>query len=413
MIQSKFDNLVSRYFSFMVVTYPLLVMYSFIHVKLEYLFFLVGFFLFIIKGQNSGFSFKTSKSLLSFFFYMSFVPSLIYVLIVNHSGNMLQTGTIFFFVTLCLILDNAKIDYIWKYYFYILWIAVVIFLLQELMWYTIGSRFSALIPGLEFTFYDNMTSEDMASFQVHTNRSCSIFMEPAVFAKYLIPAVVYNLGCSKKKIINFLGLSIVLILLRSGVGLILLLTCFILLLFQLPYKNRITRIIAFCFLIVISLFIGLKFTVTEYGSEQMMRINELNGDSDNVSGFQRIVRGYLLYDGLSIFEKIFGIGTKNIGAAILSSPYKIFFDGSSDVYLNGIQAILVGGGLIGLFLFGYMLFKIWDNDSTINKGIILCMTLTFFIAAEYLSATMLLFITIAILIKYHPHESCIQNIGRR
>lgn len=43
-------------------------------------------------------------------------------------------------------------------------------------------------------------------------------------------------------------------------------------------------------------------------------------------------------------QKFFGVGTKNLETVIDDSRYAFMF-GDEEVYLNGIQAILVGGGI--------------------------------------------------------------------
>lgn len=413
-----YDHLLASYFSWLVVLYPILTMYSIFHVKLEYIAIMIGVLMLCVRGYKASTQFIVEKSVILFFGYMIIMPSLIFKLIENSEGALFQTGTILFFLVLTLITITADPKLLWRYYFIIFWIALVIFFLQEISWYTLGRRFSALIPGLDFSFYGEGGGAEMAEFQKNTNRSCSIFMEPAVFAKFLIPAVIYNLKYTKKSYIRLFGLICVFLLLRSGVGFILLATCQCIYIFNLPIKRKSIKGISIACITGIIVISGMVISTTEYGEVQLARMEEVNAENVSSSGFLRVIRGYLLYDGMNTLEKIVGIGSKNIGFAIQSSPYAYMFDGVEDVYLNGIQALLVGGGVIGVVLFIFMIRDIGNRRSIISIGILSCILMSFFVAAEYLSATMLLFLSIAILErKYsqksvHIYNNGLQNFSR-
>lgn len=413
-----YDHLLASYFSWLVVLYPIFTMYSIFHVKLEYIAIMIGGLMFCVRSYKTSIHFIAEKSVILFFGYMIIMPSLIFKLFVNSEGTLFQTGTILFFLVLTLITITADTKLIWRYYFIIFWIALVIFILQEISWYTLGIRFSALIPVLDFSFYGEGGGADMAEFQKTTNRSCSIFMEPAVFAKFLIPAVIYNLKYTRKSYIRLLGLICIFLLLRSGVGFILLAVCLCVYICNLPIKRKSIKGFAIAAIIGLIIVSAIALSTTEYGKVQLARIDEVDAENDSSSGFLRVIRGYLLYDGMNTLEKIVGIGSKNIGYAIHSSPYVYMFDGVEDVYLNGIQALLVGGGVIGVILFLFMIRDIGNRKSIISIGILSCLLVSFFVAAEYLSATMLLFLSIAILERKHSqkyehiHNNGLQNFSR-
>ena len=389
-------NVTYEFISWVIVTYPILVMYSFYGIKLEYASIALGTLLVVLDWTNKKKILTVNYTILIFFAYMILIPSIIYVSFFNPNGTFLQTGTIFFFLILYLGTNYTQKKLLWKAYFAVLWVAIIIFLIQELLWYSTGSRFSALIPGLDFTYYSEIGSTEMAEMQKLTNRSCSIFMEPAVFAKFLIPTVIYNLNFTRKGNLRIFGIIVLLLLLRSGVGFMLIGICVLIYLCKMPLKNRILKIVAISSIVVIIVGGGAVLASTEYGSKIFERTEEFDSDNDQTSGFVRMFRGFFLYSGMSTAEKITGVGSKNIGCVIETSPFSYFFDGKDDVYLNGIQALLVGGGIIGLILFYWMLIKNMRWNLTINFTLLLCTGIMMFFAAEYLSATMVLYFILAI-----------------
>jgi len=325
---------------------------------------------------------------------MAIIPSFL-LFMIQQEGNMIQTGTWLFYMLILLTVKYSSSHTFWRCYNTILVIAIVFFCIQEISWYTTGSRMSGLIPFFDFSFYEDGGNQQMQEFQQHTNRSSSIFMEPAVFAKYLIPGLIVNLRYTTKYFIRILGFLIIFLLLRSGVGFLLAAVCIFCYVLYIPIKTRVNKILlilSLCGVLAGGLYVVRS---NEFVNSQFERVDEISSSAgEDASGFQRVIRGYLLYAGMSVEEKICGIGSKNISYAISQSPYRLFFADNEDVYLNGIQAILVGGGIVGLALFFLMMYKFQQKQNRMVKMTTICLIFSSFVAAEYLSATMFLYLGI-------------------
>lgn len=91
-------------------------------------------------------------------------------------------------------------------------------------------------------------------------------------------------------------------------------------------------------------------------------------------------------------QKFFGVGTKNLETVIDDSRYAFMF-GDEEVYLNGIQAILVGGGYLGLSLFLIMLCGIGHKVDFTGKMILwIFLVISLAAATYYLSLMRYIFI---------------------
>ena len=87
----------------------------------------------------------------------------------------------------------------------------------------------------------------------------------------------------------------------------------------------------------------------------MARTEELDVEQEHLSsGAIRIYRGYFVFGAMPFVEKVTGVGSGTTGDVIEHSPfYFLFYD--FERYLNNIQMLLVGYGLVGTLLFGLFL----------------------------------------------------------
>ena len=127
------------------------------------------------------------------------------------------------------------------------------------------------------------------------------------------------------------------------------------------------------------------------------------------SGFLRIWRGYFIYGALDPICKLFGIGVGSIeyAAKLIYIPGSRY-DGS---YMNGIQTLLVTGGIVGTFLFFRFLFKSFKKTSAESFIVIICMISLFFIEHMLFTAKMFLFIVIAIAVS--NNKNVFSKVGLR
>lgn len=349
-----------------------------------------------------------------FMVYMLFVPPLIsYVtgLPGNYLTSFIPFNIIFYSALFCILLPNLDMGYVIKYYRVLVIIAVAFFFFQEFAFYTIGARPTFYLP-LEM-YYEGMDMSSFSEIRETMSRSSSFFLEPAHFAQYILPyycVVVYNTLKNKKCSWEFLILTAVLFLLQSGCGYVGMLAIFVSVLFikgLVAYKVKIAMIAALVsgFFVVVYFFINNPIIV-----ELISRLDEVTSLEVDAfghqSGFLRIWRGYFIYGVLGPVYKLFGVGIGSLDyvANLLYIPGSRY-EGS---FMNGIQTLLVTGGIIGTSLFFRFIFKMYKSSSYEGRLILICMVSIFFIEHMLFTPKMFLFILIAIAVV--DDNSCLFQI---
>lgn len=389
--------LLNRYYSLLLVLCPVLFVYSLGGVNLIYLLFFTGLVLSFLL-TNCRYSLNIESGVYYFFIYMILISPLAYGLTYLQIGNYFQIGTCYFLLCVILYLNFVKKEYILKYYFVVVVFSLVFFFFQELCFEIIGHRISGIMPFLEFSYYDGVSNADMANFHENTNRSSSFFLEPAMYAQFLLPALICNMKYKMKNIIYLCCIIFSFILLRSGVGLIVSAFCILVFLYHVPFKTKLRK---YSFIVFSSLFlflIILSIARTNYAEILVNRASEFDSGNYESSGFIRMLRGYYLYSDLPLINQIFGVGTTNLSSVIQKSSIAFMF-GDDEVYLNGIQAVLIGGGIAGLFLFLLMIYRMYKQVDFTGRMILISFLIISFMASSYLSVIMLLYLVLALQFK--------------
>lgn len=329
---------------------------------------------------------------------MILIPPLAYGITYLQTGNFFQIGTCYFLLCIIMYLNFANKEFVLRYYFIIVIFSLMFFYFQELYFWVLGSRIPGVIPFLEFSYYNDVSNEDIKNFQENTNRSSSFFLEPALYAQFLLPALIYNMKYKMKSIVYMCCIILAFILLRSGVGLIISAFCMLVFLHHIPFKTQFKK---YSFIVFSYLFFSLALlwiAQTNYVVELTNRTSEFDSGNYESSGFVRILRGYYLFSDLPLINKFFGVGTSNLSNVIQKSSMAFMF-GDNEVYLNGIQAILIGGGIIGLFLFLWMIYRLCMKVNFTGKMILTSFLVISFMASSYLSVIMLLYTVLALQFK--------------
>lgn len=382
---------VNKYFCWALVLFPVAVMYSISNIPLPYLIIAIGLALVVISRKHLLLS--CSYWVTVFFCYMAVVPSLIYCLSTGSTSGLVQTGTWLFLLYILIFNEYVEKEYLELTYKRVLIASIIFFLFQELIYQLSGSRISGIIPFLDFTYYSDSSTEIFSEVQQKANRSSSFFLEPAMFAQFLIPGLAMNMKYTRNNFICFLVLLIIIVIGRTGTGLFI--GAIASLIYMLNWKggNKAFKI-TFYGVLLITGFICIRYiTQTDYYAYISSRTEEFSSDSS--SAFERFFRGYLLLSVMTPEEKLFGVGSKNL-LFVTQRPGVSAFFRDNDIYMNGIQAVLVGGGIVGLILFFLMLWKIYHKAESTGKYIILLFFAQSFMGASYLSALMLVNIIFAL-----------------
>lgn len=283
-------------------------------------------------------------------------------------------------------------------YFRVLFIPlVVLFLYQEYTFISSGSRFIFYLPiSSETAYYGDMSFDQLRKLQALTDRSCSMFMEPAYFADFMLVHLCLELFNydSRNKINNIyiLGIVLVLLLLRSGsgiIGLAILGTIKILTLYKYTKSKK-----SLFFLIVsipVLLYIAYWYSMTEVGSGLLNRQSEITNQSG--SAYDRIFRGFEIYAAMPLLNKLIGIDTSLFRNVASYNGVETVQNG---MMFNGLQTVLVSYGLIGLCLMLLICINLYKKGDIVGRSALLLFLSLSLIESIYLKPIMLLLIIIAV-----------------
>ena len=392
------QNIINKYASLSLILGPFIEPYAITDggTAMYKFFMLFNIFLFWNKGTHAIIFPKMYKQ---FLLYALLVPTLV-AFITGYISGLIGSffALLLFTINIVLVVPLVRVEYIKKYYRIAVYLCIIVFITQEVMFYISGIRFMALIP----FFHTVYKGVDMASFVARMSmegRSCSMFLEPSHFAHFLLPYLAMTLGIlhDKKKLLNIdvIVVTIVLVFLRSGNGLLVLAIIWaVAILF-----SSMNKIIKYVMIIPFSLFVAIygfsAFSDTEMGQSVLERTEELDTDFTRVSsGFIRVWRGYYVYDDQPDIVKLFGVGYGGIEDAVHKSNYQWMFKSNDDIYVNNVQAFLLSYGIFGSFLYLLFLFCICKKEKFATIMMVVTFLSLCFLDNFFCSTKMLLILAI-------------------
>lgn len=394
-------KITKKYASLALVAFPILECYNIGSIAL-YKFLMLFSCLFLT--QRAVKHFYLPRSLYLFYVYAFTIPPINAVVsgtLTNFFGSFLTP--FLFAYNLGLFLPFLDLKYLKKIYGFLVMAACAVFVLQEVSFYTMGKRFCALIPFLEL--YNGTSISQYAVVVENSARSCSFFAEPSHFAQYIIPylgIVLHDLH-QKQKIVNIqaLLLSIVLLLLRSGNGLILLGVLWGVSILFSNVKVYIKYAVVFPVSLLIVLYGYNFFSNTESGAQVLERADELSLDYERVSsGTVRVFRGFFVFGDMSTKDQLIGVGAGGIDDVVDKSNFRWMFE-QTERYLNNASAFLVAYGIIGTILFCIFLLRLCDKRQ-IGSVFLVCAFISLSMMESFFCNTrMLLYIGLASRYKYN------------
>lgn len=349
---------------------------------------------FSLIGKEKN-DFYLSKYLFAFLFYMSINQVLL--------SSDLSLSSVFsiaipgFALAISFYPFKSSYDYFILVYKILVFISVAVFFMQEAAFYIRGERIDGLLDFLPLMQRGPLDDSAYISSLRIAPRSSSIFLEPSHFAEYIAPLLAIELFKNTKVNIWALGLTITLLLLRSGNGMIILSLIWIIWVFQrIRYtKGVITKLLVLTFIFATTISIVTFYIKSEIG---IAMVERTQGLSDSTSAFMRIYRGYIVYNELPLFNQIFGLNSDNLDSTITWLGLSQYFE-EGDLYFNGIQYILLTGGVIGLVLFLLFIHSIYNHNNILGKTILLLLVVLSFTSSNYMSVSMFFYISLALFYK--------------
>lgn len=362
------------------------------------LFLVIGIFLLYYNLSNK-IRINCPKFFKTYVLYACLVPLIGFLLYGKLSPWLSSLITILlFYVVFINSIPYLNYNLIKSYYKRIVYFSCVIFLAQEIMYFILGYRFSALIPFMDVAYNYTDTAAFIAR-QVHLDRGSSIFLEPAHFAQYISGYIALCLSEKADegslKITEPAILSIMLIFTWSGNSILALICIWGLYLFKLHIKSYIKYSVVFPSVIVICVYAFSYISNTEKGSDLINRQKELDTEQSYVSsGMMRIFRGYMVYEDMPNPLKVLGVGTGYIPDVIDHSSYNRMFH-TFERYVNNIQTLLIGNGLFGTVLFCLFLLKLCQRKNRLPLFMVILFLSFCFIESFWCTSKMFLYLGLA------------------
>ncbi len=301
-------------------------------------------------------------------------------------------GLILFVLNIIIALNCTKLQYLVKYYSFLVYCSCALFVVQEITFILSGARISGMIPGLPLVYQD--ISEAYIQRMLTVSRSSSFFLEPAYFAEFLFPFIIIKLFANTKKSrIEAIAVSAIMLLVRSGTGVFLLLIVWGAWFFFGSFKKSTKYSVAVA--------LGFVFTaLLLYGGfEQSLynRTQELDFErgalGESSSGFIRFYRGYYYYAELPFINKLFGAPADVVDS--IMNLYYSFSVNKNSTFLNGAQTLLINYGFFSFVFYMRHLFQYCYKVKFEVKVIAVCcvylmLSESFFLTSKLLLCTILM-----------------------
>ena len=346
------------------------------------------------RGVNDSFLFPRN-----FVIYWAYCALSIIVLSNSFNVKYLIPGGISMFIW-CLflgILTKETNNKSLLQYFRVIFIPIgLLFVAQEVTFYLFEDRISFHLPISSMTaYYGDLSFEQLAKYNRFSDRSNSLFMEPAYFAEYLLLHLCLEFFGEegRNKLFNkyIIAIVLILLLLKSGTGLVGLAFLGTLKLISYIKTQKSWKSLALTLVLLPALYIGATYYVTtEIGSGMLKRQNELTDQSG--SSYERIFRGLELYDAMPFPNKIIGIDPSTFRE---TSNYYGVETLKEGMLFNGFQSVLITKGLIGLLLLFAVYVPIYRRSNILTKSSLGLLLLLSWIESVYLMPAMLILTLIA------------------
>lgn len=318
--------------------------------------------------------------------------------------EMIAPSILFTFCLSGLFNREIQLSFFLKLYRIVAIVNVLFFTVQEILYYVLGYRIIGILTFLPLTIGgSDFDSSEYKVGAMEAERSSAFFSEPAHFVQFLLPLLAIELFyvSDKKAYVRCVIYLLTLLALASGNAVLGL--CVITLFFIADLLRKLKRIVAIVLigLFVIIFFFSISYILTtEYGEKLMARSSQIEPDAEQYSsGFERIYRGYYVWEELNTIEKWIGINSNSkVKEKIKKCAVAVTF-GEGDTYMNAVQTFLIYTGYIGTALFCWLLISLWRGNNLAGRCCIVIYVSLCFIASLFYAYIMVLYLLVAFLMK--------------
>lgn len=354
------------------VLLPILDQYKILGITFEIIFGLFGLFIILLKHGVLKDNNQYKNKVFLLMAYTIFVLMVQCLRLQSDPMQMIMRIGLYVLLTVgvCFIVtDVCTFDDFKRIYEKIVLLLSLIVIVQFLIYTFTGRATMMLVPGLELNYRTFSSTEYSAETLSRLSygwlyRPCSLFLEPAHHAQYVMPWLFLELlsidTSEKKNIRNCLIVSIGLLLTASSLGVLGCVIAWIMAFIRWSSKlNRkaFVRNIFFGGVIVALAVVFLRIPSVQFYFR--MKMEEMTADNWGSNSFtMRMIRGFACFADFDFIDKIFGCGYGNILQYITTQNISTIYDGRmGDLsYMNGAATLLCGYGVLGTVYYVYVFF---------------------------------------------------------
>ncbi len=381
-----------KIFNFLLAIYPILDVYSsgIIGLSIGQLALIIVLLFYIVLYPKN---IKISPLPLIYLGYMIFRHTILIFAPYNDIGvstyNLLSQLLAWFMLLVGFNLFD--LTYFKKYLFKVTALVVIMAIVQFVLLET-GIKFLFIIPNIPLSID---VDYDYLFFWLSRAEAC--FTEPAHLAQFLSVPLILILCCRNENInqkqsdiarcrikttILTIGILLAMLFTFSGNAVVIMLCILVAFLIErILYKKKYISSIIFILLMIITA--AILYNLVPQLQDLFGRVSEIT--ERNGSGYVRIFHGFDVYSRVPLGNKIFGIGYGNIKSFaqyynnIIFS--KISISNPLFEYLNGIQYVLLGGGIIGFVLYIAILLSCIKKGKPLGLYVIITFIVISFVSA--------------------------------
>ena len=310
-------------------------------------------------------------------------------------SDYLPGGILLCLFSMCLMGMIPSFNYhqLFKFMKWTFIIASVLMIYQHILYLATGIPI-CLLPHLTNDI-GGFTYEEMVQRHINSGgagRFCSIFMEPSYMGQYglvLLTMELFRSANINKPASGFaVFIGIVLLILRSGAGLLGMAIIAIVKIAYIIFVTRQSRYYLLLALLIPITIVGIKYYLdSSAGAYVASRVAELDSNSEGTSGFVRLFYGWNMFSELSIKEMILGT-SRNIATKAYESGFS-----------NMFTYIATSQGLIGLNLLLLFYIRACRMQPFQITALVISLIIVGLIEACFLGGLMLIITTVAVAAK--------------
>lgn len=296
------------------------------------------------------------------------------------------------------------------------WVSAVL-IVQLVVYYGAGRQIYPLLPNTTLNYNDGVNSSELINTWIaqinggYYFRPSSVFIEPAHYALFALPGIVFELfadSINKKNVALAAFFTISAVLTTSSMALLGCGICWGLFVIKRKdlWKSKslwMLSLVAAGMPIVIYYLVNNSAVLTTIS----IKLAGLNNLSESSSVSLRLVRGLQYFSNEGFVQKIFGVGYGNLTEYYLNSNMSIIGSGKIGQvsYMNGFSTILCSFGVIGVSVFLFYLYRVYKKSNMTGKAMLVCFCAAMLGCDIFDSAIYYIFLLIAtILLHENSHN---------